>query len=161
MPLSVSLPSLQSSTVHPIVGDFSDERTQREIRKIVAAHRGQEGAADIILSDMASNFTGDKMTDALRTLSLCEEAMAFSVGRNNCFGLTADGDEGRPMLERGGVFVCKYFMCGRENEEEIRDASASYFGNVRVGVKPPSSRKDSAERYLLAMDFRGEGSTIV
>eukprot|EP00588_Corethron_pennatum_P007976 CAMPEP_0194292908 /NCGR_PEP_ID=MMETSP0169-20130528/46734_1 /TAXON_ID=218684 /ORGANISM="Corethron pennatum, Strain L29A3" /LENGTH=112 /DNA_ID=CAMNT_0039041243 /DNA_START=525 /DNA_END=863 /DNA_ORIENTATION=+ len=106
---------------------------------------------------MAPNFTGDSSTDALRTISLCEEALEFAIGRGNYrSGGNGEFDDnaGVPILGRGGTFLCKYFTCGRENEEELMVTSKEWFGKVHV-VKPKSSRKESAERYLLALDFIG------
>jgi len=129
--------------------------------------------ADIILSDMAGNFTGDQRTDALKTMSLCENALMFAAG-STCF-TTSDANNkdmkvllqissNTPwqtigLLRAGGSFLCKFFQCGKENERELIDAARRLFTDTKV-IKPPASRKESAERYLLATGFRGTPSLV-
>jgi 23S rRNA (uridine2552-2'-O)-methyltransferase len=94
------------------------------------------GQADVVLSDMAANATGHRKTDHLRIMGLAEAAVAFA----------------REVLAAGGTFVCKVLQGGTEAvllAELKRD-----FESVRH-VKPPASRADSAELYLLARGFRG------
>src|SRR4030081_2822524 len=94
------------------------------------------GRADVGLSDMAANTTGHRKTDQLRILGLVEGAAAFAS----------------EVLNPGGTFVAKVFQSGADAElmtELKRD-----FATVKH-VKPASSRKDSSERYVLAMGFRG------
>ena len=118
--------------------------------------------ADVIMSDMAANFTGNKSTDALRTLALCENAMQFAAGVS-CFDPatmnTSTNDKASAkmwqdvgLLRSGGSFLCKFFQCGKENERMLLETAKRRFEDVRV-VKPPASRKESAERYLLARGF--------
>ena len=123
--------------------------------------------ADIIMSDMAANFTGNKSTDALRTLALCENALQFAAGAS-CFDPPAskspkhdEAIESSPkswqdvgLLRLGGSFLCKYFQCGKENERMLLDTAENRFEDVRI-LKPKASRKESAERYLLARHFKG------
>lgn len=99
---------------------------------------------DVVLSDMAANFTGDQLTDALRTMSLCEDALTFAVGNNM---------EQTGILKKGGSFLCKFFSCGNEHEKYLMDVAKSHFLQVDI-VKPPSSRRESSEKYLLARQFR-------
>ena len=92
--------------------------------------------ADVVLSDMAAPTTGHKSTDHLRIVALCEAAADFA----------------REVLAPGGVFLAKVFRGGTENTLLIdlkRD-----FAKVQH-VKPPASRSDSPELYLLATGFRG------
>ena len=94
------------------------------------------GRADVVLSDMAPNTTGHRKTDQLRILGLVEGAVAFAS----------------EVLNPGGSFVAKVFQSGADATlmtELKRD-----FATVKH-VKPASSRKDSSERYVLAMGFRG------
>src|SRR6202166_4433099 len=94
------------------------------------------GRADAVLSDMAPNTTGHRKTDQLRILGLVEGAAAFAA----------------EVLNPGGTFVAKVFQSGADAElmtELKRDYAAVKH------VKPASSRKDSSERYVLAMGFRG------
>jgi len=98
------------------------------------------GKADIVLTDMASNTTGHRQTDHLRILALAEAAALFA----------------REVLSRGGTFLCKVLQGGTEAallSELKRD-----FESVKH-VKPPASRTDSAELYLLARGFRGAART--
>jgi 23S rRNA (uridine2552-2'-O)-methyltransferase len=93
------------------------------------------GKADIVLSDMAPNTTGHAATDHLRIMALAETAMdvAFQV------------------LAPGGAFVCKVFQGG--SERDMLAALKQRFASVRH-AKPPASRKESAETYVVAQVFR-------
>jgi 23S rRNA (uridine2552-2'-O)-methyltransferase len=93
------------------------------------------GKAHVVLSDMAANATGHRKTDHLRIMGLAEAAVIFAY----------------EVLAVGGTFVCKVLQGGTEAvllAELKRD-----FESVRH-VKPPASRADSAELYLLARGFR-------
>ena len=97
---------------------------------------GAATKADVVLSDMAANATGHRQTDHLRIMALAEAAAAFA----------------RSALAPGGAFLCKVLQGGTEATllaELKRD-----FSSVKH-VKPPASRTDSAELYLLAKGFRG------
>ena len=94
------------------------------------------GKVDVVLSDMAANATGHRKTDHLRIMALAEAAAQFA----------------REVLAEGGGFLCKVLQGGTEAAllaELKRD-----FESVKH-VKPPASRSDSAELYLLARGFRG------
>lgn len=123
---------------------------------------------DVVMSDMAATFTGDRMTDALRTMALCEEALMFAAGVH-CFEdenvlsksqagpqppPRDDGWQDRGLLSVGGTFLCKFFSCGRDNEDDLMRAARWSFEDVTV-LKPKASRKESAEQYLLATGYRG------
>ena len=126
---------------------------------------------DCIISDMAANFTGDKSSDALRTMNLCEDALMFAAGstcfddhyegegRNECNTIKNNGRQQYDwqqfgLLRIGGTFLCKFFACGQENEKELKTAAKRYFDHHFV-IKPPASRKESAELYLYATGFKG------
>jgi 23S rRNA (uridine2552-2'-O)-methyltransferase len=94
------------------------------------------GAPDLVMSDMAAPTTGHKRTDHLRTMHLCEVAAWFAVD----------------VLAPGGHFLAKTFQGGTENE--LLTMLKRNFRSV-VHVKPPASRAESVEMYLLAKDFRG------
>jgi 23S rRNA (uridine2552-2'-O)-methyltransferase len=96
-----------------------------------------DGHADVVLSDMAANTTGHRKTDQLRILGLVEGAAAFAAD----------------VLNPGGTFVAKVFQSGAD--AELMTQLKRDFASVRH-VKPASSRKDSSERYVLAMGFRGQ-----
>jgi 23S rRNA (uridine2552-2'-O)-methyltransferase len=120
----------------PILGveflklDFLDAAAPERLKALLG------GKADVVLSDMAANATGHRKTDHLRIMALAEAAVHFA----------------RDVLAEGGVFLCKVLQGGTEAvllSELKRD-----FESVKH-VKPPASRADSAELYLLARGFRG------
>lgn len=95
------------------------------------------GRADVVLSDMAGNTTGHRKTDQLRILGLVEGAAAFASD----------------VLNPGGTFVAKVFQSGAD--AALMTQLKQDFATVKH-VKPASSRKDSSERYVLAIGFRGQ-----
>ncbi len=112
--------------------DFLDETAPDRLKEMLG------GRADVVLSDMAANATGHRQTDHLRIMALAEAAAYFA----------------REVLAPGGSFLCKVLQGGTEAAllaELKRD-----FSTVKH-VKPPASRTDSAELYLLAKGFRGGG----
>jgi 23S rRNA (uridine2552-2'-O)-methyltransferase len=98
----------------------------------------REGKADIVLSDMAAQGTGHVRTDHLRIMGLAEAAAEFA------------GE----VLSQGGAFVCKVFQGG--TERELLERLKREFATVKH-VKPPASRAESAEMYVVAQGFRGGG----
>jgi 23S rRNA (uridine2552-2'-O)-methyltransferase len=96
------------------------------------------GRADVVLSDMAPNATGHRKTDQLRIAGLVELAADFAC----------------EILTEGGAFLAKVFQGGIERA--LLGRLKSEFAAVRH-VKPRASRAGSAELYVLAMGFRGEG----
>jgi 23S rRNA (uridine2552-2'-O)-methyltransferase len=113
-----------------LVGDFNDPAMPE---RLVAALGGK---ADVVLSDMAPNTTGHAATDHLRIMALAELAAAFA----------------REVLAPGGAFVAKVFQGG--SERAMLEALKRDFASVRH-AKPPASRKESSELYVVAMGFRG------
>ena len=141
--------SLNLPTFEFIQGDFTHTRTKEMIIETLDEERG----ADLVMSDMAMNFTGDQQTDALRTLNLCEQALMFSAG-DSCFDSSPSSSyTGKGILSEGGAFLCKYFSCGKENEQDLMQAAKRAFRIVDA-IKPKASRKESSEMYLLAVDKR-------
>lgn len=112
-----------------IQGDFTDP----EMPARLAAALG--GGADLVLSDMAPNTTGHVSTDHIRIVALAEMALDFAVR----------------VLTPGGAFVAKVFQGG--SEKQILDILKRNFANVRH-AKPPASRKESSELYVVATGFR-------
>jgi 23S rRNA (uridine2552-2'-O)-methyltransferase len=113
--------------------DFLDDTAPAKLKALLG------GKADVVLSDMAANATGHRQTDHLRIMALAEAAALFA----------------REVLAPGGAFLCKVLQGGTEARllgELKRD-----FETVKH-VKPPASRSDSAELYLLARGFRGGGT---
>ncbi|OYW08799.1 MAG: rRNA methyltransferase, partial [Rhodospirillales bacterium 12-71-4] len=95
-----------------------------------------DGQADLVMSDMAPNTTGHNATDHLRIMALAEIALDFA-GR---------------VLAPGGGFVAKVLAGG--SEKDFLATLKRDFVTVRH-AKPPASRKDSAELYVVATGFRG------
>ncbi len=95
------------------------------------------GRADIVLSDMAASASGHRATDHLRIVALCEAAAHFAFD----------------VLEPGGAFVAKVLQGGAEGQ--LLALLKRRFRSV-AHVKPPASRKDSAEMYVVATGFRAD-----
>jgi len=102
----------------------------------LAVREALDGPADVVLSDMAAAASGHPPTDHLRIMALVEAAAEFAMD----------------VLEPGGVFVAKVLAGGAEATlvKELNRAFAKV-----AHVKPPASRKDSSEKYLVASGFRG------
>jgi 23S rRNA (uridine2552-2'-O)-methyltransferase len=113
--------------------DFMDPSAPDRLKAML---RG--GKADVVLSDMAAQGTGHTRTDHLRIVGLAEAAAEFAC----------------EVLEAGGAFVCKVFQGG--SERALLDQLKRAFATVKH-VKPPASRAESAEMYVVAMGFRGAG----
>ncbi len=94
------------------------------------------GQADVVLSDMASPTTGHGPTDHIRIMALAETAWMFA----------------EEVLAPGGTFVCKVFQGG--TEATLLNQIKRRCGSVRH-AKPPASRKESAEVYVIGQNFKG------
>jgi len=94
------------------------------------------GAPDLVLSDMAANTVGHKQTDHLRTMGLVETAADFAIG----------------TLAPGGAFVAKVLAGGTDTD--LLALLKRHFTSVKH-AKPPASRKDSSEWYVIAQGFKG------
>jgi 23S rRNA (uridine2552-2'-O)-methyltransferase len=112
-----------------IQGDLNDATSEQ---RVVAALGGK---ADLILSDMAPNTTGHAATDHLRIMALAEASLDFAM----------------TTLVPGGSFVAKVFQGGSEREMLLQMKQS--FASVRH-VKPPASRKESSELYVVALKHR-------
>jgi 23S rRNA (uridine2552-2'-O)-methyltransferase len=95
------------------------------------------GPADLVMSDMAANTTGHRQTDHLRTMGLCEAALDFAVD----------------ILKPGGQFVAKVFAGGADT---ALLAQMKQLFSIVKHAKPPASRKDSSEWYVIAQGFKGK-----
>lgn len=113
-----------------IQGDFLDDDAPERLRALMG------GPADIVLSDMAASSTGHPPTDHLRIIGLLEVAIDFA----------------QDVLSPGGVFVGKVLQGGTENQ--LLSMLKRDFKTVKH-AKPPASRSDSAEVYVVAQGFRG------
>ena len=95
-----------------------------------------DGPPDLVLSDMAANTVGHKQTDHLRTMGLVEAAAQFAVD----------------TLAQGGAFVAKVLAGGTDSA--LLALLKRHFRTVKH-AKPPASRKDSSEWYVIAQGFKG------
>ena len=120
--------SLPGATFHQI--DFMDNDADIKVKNILA------GKANVVMSDMAASSSGHKKTDHLRIMALCETAAYFAFD----------------VLETGGTFVAKVLAGGAESDLQI--LLKQKFTKVH-NVKPPSSRSDSSEKFVVAIGFRG------
>ncbi len=123
--------------MEPITGvdfvqlDFLDPLAPEKLKAMLG------GGADVVLSDMAANATGHAKTDHLKIMALVEAAADFA----------------REVLKPGGAFLTKVLQGG--TEASLLAALKRDFKQVKH-VKPPASRADSAELYLLATGFRAQ-----
>ncbi len=122
--------------VEPIAGaelhqlDFLAEGADEQVKAWLG------GKADVVLSDMAASASGHKATDHLRIVALAEAAAEFAMD----------------VLEEGGTFVAKVLAGGAESG--LQTTLKRAFHKV-ANVKPPSSRADSSEKFVIAQGFRG------
>ena len=110
--------------------DFMEEEAPRQLREALG------GPADLVLSDMAANTVGHQQTDHLRTMALVEAGLEFA----------------REVLRPGGAYVAKVLAGGADNRL-VAELKRS-FRSVKH-AKPPASRKDSSEWYVVAQGFKG------
>jgi len=110
--------------------DFMDDGADAQVKEWLG------GKADVVMSDMAASSSGHKQTDHLRIISLCEAAAYFAFD----------------VLEPGGTFVAKVLAGGAEGD--LQKLLKQKFTKV-VNVKPPASRADSSEKFVVATGFRG------
>ncbi len=121
--------------VDPIEGAHIIEGDINEPDDVARLLEGLTGPPDLILSDMAANTTGHRPTDHLRTVALAEAAVDFAITH----------------LQPGGAFCSKVFQGG--TTKEILDVLKKHFTSVRH-FKPPASRAESPEIYVVAKGFR-------
>jgi 23S rRNA (uridine2552-2'-O)-methyltransferase len=110
--------------------DFMDEAAPDELREELG------GEADLVLSDMAANTVGHQQTDHLRTMALVEAGLLFAT----------------EILRPGGAYVAKVLAGGADNQ--LVAEMKRHFTTVKH-AKPPASRKDSSEWYVIAQGFKG------
>ena len=114
--------------------DFLGHETPEKLKEMLG------GPADVVLSDMAANATGHARTDHLKIMALVEAAAEFA----------------REVLGPGGTFLAKVLQGGTETT--LLASLKRDYKSVKH-VKPPASRSDSAELYLLATGFRGASAS--
>ena len=123
--------------VEPIAGadihqlDFLEENADEKVKQWL------DGPADVVMSDMAAASSGHKQTDHLRIIALCEAAAYFSFD----------------VLEEGGTFVAKVLAGGAEGN--LQKILKQRFSKVSH-LKPPASRADSSEKFVVATGYRAE-----
>ncbi len=123
--------------VEPIAGvelyqlDFLEDDADIKVKEWL------DGTADVVMSDMAAASSGHKQTDHLRIIALCEAAACFAFD----------------VLSEGGTFVAKVLAGGAEGE--LQKLLKQRFTKV-ANVKPPASRADSSEKFVVATGFRGQ-----
>jgi len=128
--VSIDLKEMEKiKNVHQIKGDFTDELQQKKIINFFG------GKIDVVISDMAVNTTGNKSIDSIVTGELSIEALNFSTN----------------TLNKQGSFVSKIFMGSTFNE--IVANAKKKFKEVHV-FKPPASRKDSKESFIICKNLR-------
>ena len=115
--------------VYHLVGDFLDNKKQ----KMIADYFPEK--IDLVVSDMAVNTTGNKNLDSIQTGELSLTAMHFAIG----------------MLRPKGIFLSKIFMGSTFNE--IVENAKKNFKESKI-FKPPSSRKDSKESFIICKSLR-------
>jgi 23S rRNA (uridine2552-2'-O)-methyltransferase len=117
----------------PGVTFFQADLTDPDVPAILK--EALQGPADVVLTDMAAPTTGHRATDHIRTIALVEIALEVA----------------EDVLKPGGTFVGKVFQGGSSNELLARLKKA--FREVKH-VKPPASRQESVELYVVALGFK-------
>ena len=128
--MSIDLKEVEKiKDVYHVVGDFLDNKNQ----KIITDYFPKK--IDLVVSDMAVNTTGNKNLDSIQTGELSLTAMHFAKG----------------MLRPKGIFLSKIFMGSTFNE--IVENAKKNFKESKI-FKPPSSRKDSKESFIICKNLR-------
>ena len=128
--MSIDLKEVEKiKDVYHVVGDFLDNKNQ----KIITDYFPKK--IDLVVSDMAVNTTGNKNLDSIQTGELSLTAMHFAIG----------------MLRPKGIFLSKIFMGSTFNE--IVENAKKNFKESKI-FKPPSSRKDSKESFIICKNLR-------
>jgi len=112
--------------------DFFDEDAPDVLIKALGGR-----LADVVLSDMAAHATGHKQTDHIKIIDLAETALDFAM----------------QVLKPGGTFLCKVLRGG--SEHDLLATMKRNFKTIKH-IKPQASRADSAELFVLALEFRGK-----
>lgn len=128
--IGIDLLSLEPVTgADVLTGDFTDGAMQDAIRSRIG------GKADLVMSDMAANATGTRAVDRLRAEGLAEAVLAFAF----------------EVLAPNGAVVIKLVKGAEAN---VMQTARTAFGTVRL-VRPPATRRESSEVYLVGTRFRG------
>ena len=128
--LSIDLKEMEPiGNSYQIVGDFNESSTKGKIINYF------KEKVDLVMSDMAVNTTGNKNLDSVVTGELSLEALRFS----------------KDQLKPNGIFVSKIFM-GSTFNEIVGEAKLT-FKEINI-FKPPSSRKESKESFIICKKLR-------
>jgi len=111
--------------------DFMDDNAPDKLKAMLGGQK-----ADVVMSDIAPNTTGHKNTDHLRIMAVVEAAYHFAT----------------EVLKPDGLFIAKVFQGGTQNT--LLATMKKDFTTIKH-IKPPASRKDSSEQYLIASGFKG------
>lgn len=139
LPAGTQIIGIDLQEVEPIAGaelwvmDFLDADAEERLMAEL------DGPVDLVVSDMANSATGHRQTDQMRTMALCEAALDFAI----------------KVLGEGGIFVAKVLQGGSDNSLMLR--MQKHFKSVKH-AKPPASRADSKEWFVLAQGFKGKNS---
>lgn len=128
-------------TNFPLKGEskyFMQNQSLNDPSQNSTIHQEEGRGCDVVLSDMAQNTCGDAKTDHLRIVELLETALDFSC----------------KILANNGIFVGKIFQGGAGGE--LLKKFKKHFAIVKH-FKPESSRKESAENYIIALGFKKDG----
>jgi len=123
--------------MEPIAGcelhviDFMEGDADQRVKDLLG------GKADVVMSDMAASSSGHKKTDHLKIIALCEAAAYFAFD----------------VLDEGGTFVAKVLAGGAEGD--LQKLLKQRFSKVH-NIKPPASRSDSSEKFVVATGFKGQ-----
>ncbi|MDC1233919.1 RlmE family RNA methyltransferase [Planktomarina temperata] len=120
--------SIPGAEIHVL--DFMEDDADAKVKAWL------DGPADVVMSDMAASSSGHKQTDHLRIIALCEAAAYFAFD----------------VLTPGGTFVAKVLAGGAEGE--LQALLKQKFTKV-MNMKPPASRSNSSEKFVVATGFRG------
>ena len=120
--------SIPGAEIHVL--DFMEDDADAKVKAWL------DGPADVVMSDMAAAASGHKQTDHLRIIALCEAAAYFAFD----------------VLTPGGTFVAKVLAGGAEGE--LQALLKQKFTKV-MNMKPPASRSNSSEKFVVATGFRG------
>ena len=115
--------------------DFMDDDAPEKLKSMISKYN-EDGLADVVLSDMAPNTTGHKQTDHLKIMAVVETAAYFAA----------------EVLKPGGIFIAKVRQGGAQNTL-LAELKKDF--EIIKHIKPPASRKESSEQYLVAQGFRG------
>ncbi|RPD56794.1 23S ribosomal RNA methyltransferase [Lentinus tigrinus ALCF2SS1-7] len=128
--------------------DFLSPSAEKYIDALLRAKHDSDGKAEVILSDMAANFTGNVIADTESSIAICESVFAFARRHLR----TAESMK-RP---RGGALVLKHFAHPEMDVFRRKVLEPNF--NVVGFDKPPSSRPESREGYWICLGFKGRSS---